>query len=107
MTWKTAEVETGLTMEGVMPDRLYFLYDGGITISKAGRDTPLEPQAFIGEIAFLTGKAASASVRLAPRSRWVEWPSLALRRQLERDHGLRSVIMRLIGEDLAQKVARA
>ncbi len=107
IAWRSADDETTITVEGVAPDRLFFVYEGAITVSKGGRETPLEPHAFVGEIAFLTGGAASASVRVAPQTRWIEWPVAALNRQLERDDGLRTVIMRLIGEDLAQKVARA
>ncbi len=106
-TWRTAEEITTLTTEGVTPDRLFYIYEGRITISKADRAIAINPLTFIGEIAFLRAGPASASVTVSPGARWIEWPVSRLRRHLARDTALRVGFNRLIGEDLAQKVARA
>ena len=106
-TWKTAEAETSLTTEGVVPDKLFFVYAGSLTITKAARHVTIEPLTFIGEVAFIRGTPASASVTVAPGTRWVEWSAPKLRRLLAKDVTLRTEFNRMLGDDLAQKVARA
>lgn len=104
---RRADAEVEMTAEGSRPEKLFFVTEGAITVLKAGRRMHLPAQAFVGEIAFLEHGVATATVRVTPRTRWVEWPAPALRRQLDRDRALRAGLTRLIGDDLARKLARA
>ena len=105
-TWKAAEDDLLIAAEGADLDRLCYVYEGCITVTKAARQMTVERPAFIGEIAFLRGTPATASVSLSLGSKWVEWSVPGLRRQLARDIALRSGFIRLLGEDLADKLAR-
>src|SRR6478752_1727417 len=63
-TWRTAGTRTLLTREGAPLDKLYYVIDGAIGIAKSGRTFPIAAGAFIGEIAFLRGQPATATVTL-------------------------------------------
>lgn len=105
--WETAESGHVITREGVIPDDLFYVLTGGATIEKGGRSFDIDPKVFIGEVAFLHGTPASATVRLVEGSRYVRWPVKLLERGLESKDTLRTSVLRLISLDTAIKVARA
>ncbi len=78
--WKVAAGPEVLTEENRPLSRLYYVLDGDITVEKSGRRIPLEPHTFIGEVAFLASRPASATVTVAPGARYVVWEAAALRR---------------------------
>ena len=98
---------TSITVEGVVPHSLYYVYDGAIEVVKGGRPISVGTGSFIGEIAFLRGTPASASVALEPGTRYMEWPVERLRRHLDRHHALRLAFNRMLSDDLALKLARS
>jgi hypothetical protein len=106
-SWKTAETKTILTRENAPTDRLYYVLDGAIGITKGGRSFPIEAGAFIGEIAFLRGHMASATVTVEPGARYVEWPRQTLEDLLARNPGLKVALDGLFNADMAAKIARA
>ena len=79
--WRTATKATVLTEENRPLDRLYYVLDGDIVIRKSGHD-PLNigPHTFIGEVAFLLARPASATVTVAAGARYVAWDRSSLRR---------------------------
>jgi hypothetical protein len=103
---ETTETKT-LTLEGVVPDKLYFVESGRMWAVKNAREFSLPPEVFIGEVAFLTGQPASATVRVAEGARLVEWDAETLKRRVQRNVRLRLALEARIAEDLAGKVARA
>ncbi|MCA0432190.1 MAG: cyclic nucleotide-binding domain-containing protein [Proteobacteria bacterium] len=105
-TWQQAEGSTQITTEGAALDRLYFVMDGDIEIEKSGRKITPDSGIFIGEIAFLSNKPATATVTLRPGARYVSWDSNALRQQLARDSALQHGMLKLLNADLMTKVAR-
>ena len=106
-TWRTAETAVELTREGARPAHLYYVLRGELSIEKAGRIIRIAPRTFIGEIAFLHRGEASATVRLAPGSRYLEWPVQSLDRRIQGREALKHAVVRLISFDMALKVARA
>ena len=106
-SWRTAGTQTILSREGAPLDRLYYVLDGAIGISKSGRTFPIGAGTFIGEIAFLRGHSASATVTLEPGARYIEWHSDRLRALLDRTPGLKISLQALFNNDMAAKVARA
>jgi CRP-like cAMP-binding protein len=106
-SWRTADAPTVLTREGEVPDRLFFITAGDITLEKSGKTSTVAPGAFIGEIAFLLSRPASATVRIAPETRYVSWESARLHRLLLRTPSLRIALGRALNHDMAMKVARA
>lgn len=105
--WRTAPHDTVLTKENELLENLYFVLDGGITIDKSGRSTPIEAGVFIGEVSFLLTQPASATVTVAPQARYVVWDAGALRRLLLRAPSLRIAFNAALNRDMALKVARA
>ena len=89
-------------------DRLYYVLDGDITIDKTGRDPfTIGPRTFIGEVAFLLPRPASATVTVAAGARYVSWDRAALRRLQLRTPSLAFALSAVLNRDMAAKVARA
>jgi len=106
-TWHESEEPVQLTEEGASLDKLYYVLDGTITIGKQGRVIEREPKMFIGEIAFLRDKAASATVMTASKSLYVSWDQSELRALLKKNEDLKNAMSSLLSADMADKVARA
>jgi hypothetical protein len=105
--WQSAEATTVLTVEGQPLERLYYVLSGDIVIEKAGQVRSIGPETFIGEVAFLTSRPASATVTIAAGSRYVVWEMAALRRLLFRTPSLHIAVSSALNRDMAVKVARA
>ena len=106
-TWHTAAEMQVLTREGVVPARLYYVLDGAIEIIKGDRTGSLAGGTFIGEIAFVRGTPASATVSVGPGARYIEWDTGKLKAMLDRHHHLRVAVTHLLSADMAVKIARA
>ncbi len=104
--WNKASEATVLTKEGEPVKALHYILDGGITIIKAGREIPVDPKMFVGEIAYLKNTPASATVTVAPGTTFITWPYEALNKLTEKNPELKQSLMGLLGSDLAHKVAR-
>jgi hypothetical protein len=106
--WRTASEATVLAEENEPLDHLYFILAGDITIDKAGRD-PLSigPGTFIGEVAFLLPRPASATVTVGAGTRYVAWDRAALNRLQRRAPALAIALSAALNNDMAAKVARA
>ena len=105
--WRVAEERRLITTEGVLPTSLFYVYKGTAEVLKGGRSIVLDPGTFIGEIAFLRGVPATASVVVEPGTRYVEWSVSRLRRDLTRQNPLRLAFNRMLSDDLAIKLARS
>ncbi len=105
--WETATGELRLTEEGSPLSRLYFVLDGPVMIEKAGKHMTVEGGIFIGEVAFLLNRPASATVIVPAGARYVVWESVDLRRLLLRAPSLRIALDAALNRDMAGKVARA
>ena len=97
-----------LTRESEAVEALYFLCSGRVCVQIA--DNPiayLSGGSFIGEMAFLTGKPASATVVALGEARVMALDMLKLNRLCEDNRDVGAVIHRLISSDLALKISRA
>jgi len=104
---KTVESAEVLTHEGAVPDKLYFVESGGVRAQKNSHEFALPPEVFIGEVAFMTGQPASATIELAAGAQLVEWDAADLKRRMRRNPRLRQALEARIARDMADKVARA
>jgi hypothetical protein len=104
---RTLDRQETLTVQGQTPTKLYYIEAGQIETVKNEHSFPLPTGIFIGEIAFMTGAPASATVHVAPGSRIVEWDSARLRRKARRKDKLRLALDARLAQDLANKVANA
>lgn len=105
--WHSAEVPTVLTEEDKPLDRLYYVLDGAVTIDKSGRRVTIGGSTFIGEVAFLLSRPASATVTVGAGTRYVVWESTALWRLFEKTPSLTTAVSAALNKDMAEKVARA
>lgn len=105
--WHRAERPVVLTTEDVALDRLYYVLEGEVTIRKGDRVFTAAPNTFIGEIAFLLGGSATATVEVPAGARYVTWRQAELKRLLGRSPKLKLAIDSLFNQDLAGKLARS
>ena len=105
--WHRGEGATVLTEEQKPLDRLYYVLDGAITIDKGGHRFEIPPETFIGEVAFLTGRPASATVTVRDNAHYVVWDKAALRRLQMRAPSLSIALHAALNKDMAIKVAKA
>jgi hypothetical protein len=105
--WRSAGEATVVTRENETLGHLYYVLDGAIDIAKAGHNFSIRPETFIGEVAFLLKRPASATVTLAPGTRYIVWDFGALRRLMLRTPSLAVALATALNRDLAEKVARA
>lgn len=105
--WRRAEGGAILTREGEPLDRLFYVLEGEVRVRKGEREFVTPAQTFIGEIAFLHDTPASATVTAAAGALYYEWPVGVLHRHLGRRGDLEASILRVIGLDMAMKVARS
>lgn len=92
---------------GEAPDRLFYLSAGAVEIEKGGDLRRIEAPAFLGEIAWLTGAPASATVRLLPGAEGVAWPQEGLRDLVRRREGIGTGLSAMLNADLAGKLQAA
>jgi len=106
--WLTATGTTLLAEEDRPLERLYYVLDGEIVIGKTGRDPfTVAPRTFIGEVAFLLPRPASATLTVTAGTRYVSWDRAALRRLQLRAPSLAFALAAALNRDMAAKVARA
>ena len=109
---KAGSVETAggsmrLTNEGEALDRLYFVISGPIFIGKGDTAAEIAGKMFIGEIAYLKGTPASATVDLGEGSQFVAWDHERLRKLEARWPALRVAMVAQFNADLMGKVAES
>lgn len=105
--WTRATERDCLTEEGKELDKLHYVLDGKVEINKSGRQILAEPAVFIGELAFLRQKPATATVHVQPQALYVTWSHFELNKALNKSDELRNALAMLLNNDLAEKVARA
>lgn len=101
------EVEAGelLVATGELPASLFLLVEGEAAVVSRGVEiVTMRPTQFIGELAFMTGKSASASVRARRRLRCYAWPVAELRAHLEARPEVADAVREILGADVASKL---
>ena len=102
---RTKASHTPILFEGQHPQELHFLLRGQAEIAKGTSRHLIGPDIFLGEIAFITGSAASATVRLLDGAECVTWDSVKLKSLMGRDKAIDIALRGLFNSDLATKVA--
>jgi hypothetical protein len=97
-----------LTRQDAPVDALYFLCTGRAIVEINGSlVTYLEKGSFIGEIAYLTGNAATARVTIDEPSRVLAFSKMRMAKVTAKDSQINGILYQLLGRDLAQKMRRA
>ncbi|MDA0836826.1 MAG: cyclic nucleotide-binding domain-containing protein [Planctomycetota bacterium] len=103
--WKVVLPGETLTQQDEEQNQMILLYHGRASVEVAGRKVAeLKDGAFIGEMAFLTGESASATVVVDEETRYVAWEITKLKSFLIRNPSLRFGLQGVIGQDLSKKL---
>ncbi len=104
--WTDFAEKDYLVRQGVHVERLLLLAEGEASVLLGGRVLArLVPGKFIGEVGYLSGEPATATVIAKTPARCVVWRKDELERLLERRPDLLNVFRAAVGQDLAAKVA--
>jgi hypothetical protein len=96
---------TTLARENEPLDRLYFICDGHVRVTIAGRDVSrLERGNFVGEVAFLTERPATATVVSESDVRALVFERGKLNRFFSDETEVAGLIYQLMGRELANKI---
>ena len=103
----TADRDVVLLEHGSAPRKLYLTVSDGFTVERENLTAEIGPGNFLGEIAFLLGGAATATVIARPGCRYVEWEVTALHALTERSVPLANALAVLLNRDIAGKLAQS
>ena len=101
----TVETDMQLLRQGLRSGALHFILDGEASLHKHGTTHTVRGPCFLGEIAFVTGRPASADVTVRAGSRIVSWPAATLMQAMHRSGELDRSLRALVSYDLAGKLA--
>lgn len=96
-----------LTREHAPVDALYYVVSGQLEIEKQGERFTMPSGVFVGEVAYLTGRASSATTWLGEGAEILIWDPALLRRRSKRKARFKLALEAMISKDLALKVAFA
>ncbi len=102
---KFAESKVQLTEENTEVECLYFAISGDVTGDKGGHRFKMYAGEFIGEVSFMLGGMATATVSIEKGGVYYEWRKDKLRKVLQNQPRLAQAFEALIGRDMAKKVA--
>jgi CRP-like cAMP-binding protein len=106
--WRDAQPGEILTKQDHAVDSLFFLCSGRASVEVNGSfETYLEKGSFIGEIAYLTGNLATATVVIDEPSRVLAFSKQRMAKVTNTDSRIAGIIYELLGRDLAQKMRRS
>jgi len=104
-SWHKAEVGEQLTTEGAPVSALMLIAAGQVSVEIGDQAIArMGPGSFVGEMAFLTGSTASATVVAIHPTRLMKIDHARLKTLLVIDSQIAAVLHRLLGADLAQKL---
>lgn len=95
-----------ITTEGEIPERLYFIIDGEALVTRDNKEFFVGPNVFIGELAYLIKKPATATVKLTDKAVGVSWTTSRLTKLLAANPQMKIAFDGLLNQDLASKLAK-
>jgi hypothetical protein len=105
--WRDFAAGEKLTRQDAPLDALYFLLSGRANVVINNKDVAfLEKGSFVGEIAYLTGNPATATVIIDEPSRALEFSRMRMAKVTAGDDQINGIIYQLLGRDLAMKMRR-
>ncbi|MEM8554939.1 MAG: cyclic nucleotide-binding domain-containing protein [Pseudomonadota bacterium] len=91
--------------KGAPVEHLYFIRAGEAVLSRNGKSSTIGPGHFIGELAFLSGAPATASVSVTKGSEVIAWDRTKLHRRMERSPEISNAVLALFNRDLVGKLS--
>jgi len=96
-----------VAVEGQVLDNVMMIYNGRLGVEKAGKQfAELLDGNFIGEVSFISGGAATATVRALEPTRYLSWSKKEIEALLKRNPSMRLAMHGMLSSDLSQKLAR-
>lgn len=106
-TWHEVPAGTVLMRAGEKASNVLLIFSGRVKVERGGRTlAELRSGDFIGEIGFVKGTPAAATVTTLESSRYVAWERDALRQLIDRNPSMSIVLNAELTEDMADKLAR-
>jgi CRP-like cAMP-binding protein len=106
--WKDFVAGDMLTRQDAPVDALYFLCSGRANVEvNRSHVVYLEKGSFVGEIAYLTGNPATATVVVDEPARVLKFSKMRMAKVIAADPQINGIIYQLLGRDLAMKMRRA
>ncbi len=106
--WRSREPGDVLAVEGEAIEELSLIYNGEVTVEKGGAEiTRSRDGTMIGEMSFIQGGNATATVRTTRPTRCLVWPKDELRKLLRRNPTMDIAMNTLFSLDLAKKLGGA
>jgi CRP-like cAMP-binding protein len=105
--WHNPQVSLPLTILGEMPKALYYVLEGQVEVNRDGKRFAIGPHAFIGELAFLRQKPATATTFGNAGALIVSWEYAALRSLMSSNDGIRKAFDTMLSIDMAEKMAKS
>src|SRR5437763_972072 len=105
--WREAKPGQVLTVEGEPLDEVMLIYDGRLGVETNGKEVAqLQDGNFIGEVSFISGGAATATVRAVDPTRYVSWSKKEIEKLLNRNPSMKFAMQAVFSTDLSKKLAR-
>jgi hypothetical protein len=106
--WEESAAGVVLAEQGRRLEDVMLVHSGRAVVEDAGRaKAQVRPGQFIGEMSFVTGEPASATVRVTEPARCLCWRQEDLRGMLARNPSIRFALASVLGVDLSRKLRRA
>ena len=103
--WRDVNPGDVITRQDAPVDALYFVLHGRSKVEVDGKIVAqLGEGAFIGEIAYLTGNAATAKVTAEDKGRMLAFSRVRIAKVTAGDKQIRGILFQVLGRDLAQKM---
>lgn len=105
--WLEAKQGEILATEKRPIDSMMLIYNGLVGVELDGKELArLKDGNFIGEVSFITGGAATATVKALQPTRYVAWPKEAISQLLNRNPSMRFAMQAMLSTDLSKKLMR-
>src|SRR5258706_1627537 len=103
--WLEAKQGQILATEEKPIDSIMLIYNGLVGVETNGKEVAtLKDGNFIGEMRFVTGGAASATVKGLLPTRYIAWPNDAISHLLNRNPSMRFAMQAMLSTDLSKKL---
>ena len=103
--WRHAKKNEVFAMEGCPVDGLRLLFSGEVSVQRAGKEiSRVRDGALVGEMSFIQGGDASATVKTTVPCRYVYWSKEGLRGLFYRNPNIDVAMKHVFGLDLTRKL---
>lgn len=106
-SWVEAKKGQVLAVEQKPLDNVMLIYNGLVSVEAKNQAlAELKDGSFIGEMSFIRGGAATATVRALKPTRYLSWSKGDLRKLLHRNPSMRFAMQTVLSTDLTNKLMR-